>query len=179
MKELSLHILDIAENSVRAKAQKIEITIVEDRKRDVLTIEITDNGYGMDELTLKNAINPFFSTKDVRRIGMGLSLLKNAAERANGHMKIISEPGRGTQVLVSFQYSHFDRQPLGDIASTITILIMGSPDIRIVLKHVIDTNIFIFDTDEIKSVLDGVPIQNREVIQFISDVIRDRKNLMD
>src|SRR4030042_1820663 len=114
MEDLSLHILDIAENSVAAQASKIEIRLSEDTKKDLLLLEVIDNGIGMDEGTQKKALDPFFTSKKVRRFGLGLSLLSESAKAANGHLSIRSKRGRGTRVRADFQYSHIDRKPLGD-----------------------------------------------------------------
>ncbi len=126
MIELALHILDIAENSTRAHASFIEITIVEDLTADVFSFEIRDNGSGMDQETLRKAMDPFYTTKKVRKIGLGLPMLAQAAERAGGRFEIESAPGVGTRVYARFRHSHIDRQPLGDIPGVITALILGT-----------------------------------------------------
>ncbi len=129
MEDLSLHILDIAENSVAAKADRIEIRLVEDKENDILSLEIIDNGVGMDTDTIKRVLDPFYTSKTVRRFGLGLSLLSESAKSANGKLIIESEKGKGTRVKAEFQYSHIDRKPLGDINQTIITLVMGNPDI--------------------------------------------------
>ncbi len=177
MKELALHILDIAENSVRAGATIIEIRVTEDLDDDLLLIEIVDNGCGMDDETLNQVLRPFFTTKTVRRVGIGLSLLRRAAERAGGDLQIFSEIGKGTRVVAQFQLSHIDRQPLGDIGSTIKAIIFASPEIEIVYHHRKSEDRFVFDTRMVKEVLDGVPITEPRVMTFISDLIRERRDL--
>jgi anti-sigma regulatory factor (Ser/Thr protein kinase) len=179
MKELSLHILDIAENSVRAGAATLEIRVDEDTRADLLSIEFIDDGCGMDEETLKRAISPFFTTKTVRKVGMGLSLLKRAAERTGGSLTIESTPGRGTRVCVTFQHSHIDRQPMGDIASTLITLMSGNPGMRIIFRHRKNEEEFIFDTDIVKSALDDIPVTHPDVVRFITELIRERKNLVE
>lgn len=135
MEDLSLHILDIAENAVRAKAKKIEIEILEDIKGNLLSVHIKDDGEGMDEEALKKALDPFFTTKQNRKIGMGLSLLAQAAKETGGDVKLNSKVGKGTDMSASFQYDHPDRKPLGDINETLAALIAGHPDIHFIYEH--------------------------------------------
>ena len=135
MEELSLHILDIVENSVAARADLIEIIISEDKKKDLLSIEIIDNGEGMDKKTVKKALDPFYTTKTVRRFGLGLPLLSEAAKAADGRFSIKSKIGEGTKIKADFQYSHIDRQPLGNIGQTIITLVMGNPEIDLIYVH--------------------------------------------
>jgi anti-sigma regulatory factor (Ser/Thr protein kinase) len=173
MIELALHVLDIAENSSRAASSLIEITIVEDTARDIFSMEIRDNGQGMDEPTLQKALDPFFTTKKVRRIGLGLPMLSQAAEAAGGRFSIRSEPGKGTEVYAGFKHSHIDRQPLGDIAGSITALIIGNPDIDIVYTHRKNARTYILDTREIRKGLGEVPLNHREVINLIRNNINE------
>ena len=135
MRDLSLHILDIVENSIRAGAKEVEIRINEDVATDLLEIEIRDDGTGMDQATLDNALDPFFTTKSVRKIGLGLSLFQEAARAAGGDLAIQSEPGKGTQVKAVFRYSHIDRQPLGDLARTLQTLFVANPEVRFRYYH--------------------------------------------
>lgn len=135
MQDLSLHILDIAENSIRAGAKAVEIRIKEDLKRDYLEIEIQDDGYGMEPSLLEKAIDPFFTTKSVRKVGLGLSLFKEAARIAGGDLVLHSEPGQGTKVKATFQHSHIDRKPLGDMAKTLITLIIGNREVHFQYFH--------------------------------------------
>jgi len=130
MEDLSLHVLDIAENAVAAGAQKVDIRIAEDEKNDLLTIEIEDDGSGMDEETLRKATDPFFTTKKGRKVGLGLSLLSQAAKECDGKLEIESQPGQGAIVKATFRRSHVDRKPLGDMAQTLSALIAGHPGVR-------------------------------------------------
>jgi nitrogen fixation/metabolism regulation signal transduction histidine kinase len=173
MIELALHVLDIAENSSRAEASLIEITIVEDTFRDIFSMEIRDNGYGMDEPTLQKALDPFFTTKKVRRIGLGLPMLSQAANATGGRFSLESKPGKGTVVHAEFRHSHIDRQPLGDIAGSIVALIIGNPGINIVYTHHKNTRTYILDTREIREGLGEVPLNHREVLNLIRDNIRE------
>jgi K+-sensing histidine kinase KdpD len=173
MLELALHVLDIAENSSRADADLIEITIVEDLEKDIFSLEIRDNGHGMDEQTMEKALDPFYTTKKVRRIGLGLPMLKQAAYTAEGRFSLQSEVGKGTVVYAGFKHSHIDRQPLGDIAGVITMLILGNPDIDIVYTHRKNGNDYVLDTRELREGLGDVPLNNMEVLNLIRDNIRE------
>ncbi len=135
MEDLSLHTLDIAENAIRAGARKIEIGIFEDIEGNLLSIRIKDDGVGMDEETLKKALDPFFTTKRNRRIGLGLSMLAQAAKEAGGDIKLDSKSGKGTDVLVTFRYDHLDRKPLGDMNETMATLIAGHPEVHFIYEH--------------------------------------------
>lgn len=177
MKELALHILDIVENSIRAGSSFVQIAVIENPAKDQLIITISDDGCGMDTKMLEQATDPFFTTKDVRSVGMGLSLFRQAAERTGGNMRVASQPGSGTRVEASFKRSHIDRQPLGDMASTITMILLANPKIDLVYRHCLADDEFVFDTRTIRSVLDGVSVTSREVIQFISRMIKERQNL--
>ena len=173
MLELALHVLDIVENSSRAQASLIEVTIVEDLERDIFSLEIKDNGQGMDAQTMEKALDPFYTTKKVRRIGLGLPMLKQAANTAQGRFSLQSEVGKGTMVHAEFEHSHIDRQPLGDIAGVITMLILGNPDIDIVYTHRKNGNTYILDTRELREGLGDVPLNNMEVLNLIRDNIRE------
>jgi len=167
MEDISLHILDIAENSVAANADKIEIKISENIKKDLLTIEIIDNGKGMDEETLKKALDPFYTTKTVRRFGFGLSLLSEAAKAANGHFSIHSKKGKGTKISANFQHSHIDRQPLGDVGQTIFTLIIGNPEIDFYFEHKRNGHTCRLDTQKIKVQLNEQPINSLAGIKML------------
>jgi len=135
MQDLSLHILDIVENSIRAGAREVTILIVEDVTRDRLEIEIRDDGYGMEPSVMEKAIDPFYTTKSVRKVGLGLSLFKEAARITGGDLVLQSIPGQGTHVKAIFQHSHIDRKPLGDMASTLITLIFGNPEVHFQYHH--------------------------------------------
>ncbi len=173
MLELALHVLDIAENSSRAEASLIEITIVEDLTWDVFSLEIRDNGHGMDEQTMARAMDPFYTTKKVRRIGLGLPMLEQATHNAGGRFLLQSEVGRGTVICAEFRHSHIDRQPLGDIAGVITMLILGNPETDFVYRHIKDGRDYVLDTREIREGLGQVPINCMEVLNLIRDNIHE------
>jgi signal transduction histidine kinase len=133
MEDLSLHILDIVENSIRAGAKKVEIEITEDEQRDILSLCISDNGKGMDEDAVRRSLDPFFTTKQGKRVGLGLALLSQAGEEADGGVTVDSRPGEGTRVQATFKRSHPDTKPMGNIAETMATLVTGHPDVRFVL----------------------------------------------
>jgi anti-sigma regulatory factor (Ser/Thr protein kinase) len=173
MIELSLHILDIAENAIRAEAKTATITLIEDPQADRLALEIRDDGKGMTEDELRRVLDPFYTTKKVRRVGLGLPMLAQAAQNAGGSFEIESEPGEGTVVRVVFQLSHIDRQPLGDLQGTLVTLIVGNPDTHFIYHHRREQKEYVLDTDEIKREIDDVPINHVEVIKFIRQDIAE------
>jgi len=150
MEDLSLHILDIVENSIAAMAKRIEIRIDEDRARDLVTIEIKDDGKGMDEQTLKKALDPFYTTRTTRRVGLGLSLLQQAAKDSEGTFDLSSAPGEGTTVNAAFRMSHPDCKPMGDIGRTIQVLVISHPEIDFLYEHKKDNSTYRFDTREVR-----------------------------
>jgi len=173
MEDLSLHILDIVENSIDAGAKRIQIEICEDLKHDLLSIEIRDDGKGMDEETVKKALNPFFTTKTVRKVGLGLSLFREAAKQANGDLAIQSEVGRGTRLKATFQHSHIDRKPLGDMSKTMMTLIISHPEIRFKYVHGRDGRKYELDTEKFKANSDLSALGAIELMNLI------KKNLQE
>jgi signal transduction histidine kinase len=125
MREIVLHLLDLAENSVSAGAHVITISVVEDLPADRLTARIEDDGRGMDAETVRKVTDPFFTSRTTRKVGLGIPLLKEAAEACNGSLEIRSKPGAGTQIEASFQHSHIDRMPLGNLATVFLELLVG------------------------------------------------------
>jgi signal transduction histidine kinase len=135
MEDLSLHILDIAENSIRAHAKNVKIVILENAEDDLLTLTIEDDGEGMDGRTKENAVNPFFTTKQGKKTGLGLAFLSQSAEEANGTLKVESEPGKGTRIQATFRLGHIDRKPFGNLNDTIKCLKIAHPEIHITFNH--------------------------------------------
>ena len=136
MEDISLHILDIAENSIRAKARNVDIMLAEDKNNDLLTLTIKDDGEGMDDKTKAYAVNPFFSTKKGKKVGLGLAFLSHSAEEAGGAMKVESEPGKGTKVTATFKLGHIDRKPFGNLNETIKCLQVTHPEINITFNKI-------------------------------------------
>ncbi len=150
MKDLSLHILDIIENSVNAGAKNIEININENTVKDILTIRIKDDGKGMDKQLLNKVANPFVTTKINKKIGLGISLFKQAAESANGYLLIDSNDKKGTDIKATFQDSHIDRKPIGDVAETLISAILLAPETDFILKYKKDNSKFFIKTKDLK-----------------------------
>ncbi|HHF52290.1 MAG: ATP-binding protein [Candidatus Aminicenantes bacterium] len=172
MEDISLHILDIAENSIKAKAKNIKIKFHENTKKDKTILEIADDGEGMNKKTLNKALNPFFTTKNTRTVGLGLSLLSESAKAANGTFSIKSKPGKGTHLKAVFQTSHIDRKPMGDIASTLISIISGHPEVNLVYAHQLNGKKYRLNTKKIKSQLNGIRINSPEVLQIIKSNIK-------
>ena len=178
MKELSLNILDITENSVKAKATLTEISI--DENQDKLILTIKDNGIGMTDDVLKGVTDPFYTTRTTRKVGMGLPLLKMAAEMTDGKLTVSSKhfsvypEEHGTIVCAEFNKNHIDFTPLGDIVSTITTLIQGHPDTDFLFCHRFSDNEISLDTREIRLVLEDVPLNTYEVIKWIEDNLNEQ-----
>jgi len=141
MEDLSLHILDIVENSIAASASRVRIVIEEDTRGDRLSLEIRDNGKGMDAEARKKALDPFFTTRTTRRVGLGLSLLAQAARESGGDFELDSEPGRGTTVRAVFQLSHPDRKPVGDVAETLRTILCGQPELDLEFQYKKDSKL--------------------------------------
>jgi len=173
LRELSLHILDIAENSVSAGGSRVRITVIEDMVKDRLSIVISDNGKGMDAETVKRVLDPFVTSRTTRKVGLGLPLLAAAAEGCNGGLTIESEPGVGTTIKVTFQHSHIDRMPLGDLAETWETLLLGSPEVNWVFHYQVNDEIFFMDDLELKRELDGISITEPGVMRIIRKMISD------
>lgn len=182
MKELSLNILDIAENSVNASATLIEILINE--TEDTLTVTVKDNGCGMGPEVLKRAGDPFFTTKTAHKTGMGIPLFKLAAEQTGGCLKIASKSLKesaehhGTEITATFYKNHLDFKPLGDIGATITSIITGHPEIDICLIHKTENGKIILDTREIRKHLKGVPLDTFDVLKWIKEYLDEQYKLL-
>jgi hypothetical protein len=173
LRELALHILDIAENSVTAGASTIDISVQESISEDRLSITIADNGKGMDEITLARITDPFVTSRTTRRVGLGIPLLKAAAEACHGGLTLISKPGQGASLAVEFQRSHIDRMPLGDLAGTILTLVVGYPAVRWRFKYRLEQEEFFFDDEPIKKELDGLPLTEPAILAFIREMLSD------
>ncbi len=171
MDDISLHILDIAENSVRADAKTIEITVARDREDDLLRVEVIDDGRGMDPGTLARVRDPFFSTKE-KKTGLGIPLLLQAAEQTGGKLTIESAPGKGTRVLATFGWSHVDRPAIGSMADTLMTLIAGHPEIDVIYNEHDGGRCFRFTTREIKRDLDDVPINSPEALEAVRELLQ-------
>lgn len=174
MQDLSLHILDIVENSIEAGATKIEIVIHENTKRNRLTLKIRDNGKGMSKKTLTKVIDPFYTTKKTRRVGLGLSMLSQASKEAEGNFNIKSKIGKGTTIAATFVYDHIDRKPLGDLADTIvTLIATNGLENDFIYKHNKNGIGFVLDTRSLKKELKDVQINDPGILNFLRNEIRN------
>jgi len=173
MKDLSLHILDIVQNSIRAKASRVEIDIRELPDTDKLLITIADNGRGMTETQLKQATDPFYTSRSTRKVGLGLSLFKQNAEMSGGNFKLVSEFGKGTTVDATFGLKHIDRPVMGDLVGTWLLLICAPDEIDYLFKYSTPSGTFELDTAEIKQTLDGVPVSHPEVRTFLREMLKE------
>ena len=173
MLTLALNILDIVQNSVRAKSTDIRIGIRESVKNDILEIRICDNGTGMPVELLNNATDPFFTTRKTRKVGLGLPLLKYQAEIAGGSLQIDSTMGKGSTVKASFSLSHIDRQPLGDIVGVMTILISANPDISFLYNHITDTGEYVFSSRETREYLGINDFRDSGLLSDIREMINE------
>ncbi|MEA5011316.1 MAG: ATP-binding protein [Angelakisella sp.] len=171
MQELSLNVLDIAQNSVRAQASLICIKVEEDPDMDRLAITIEDNGCGMTEEQAARVQDPFFTTRTTRKVGLGVPFFKMAAELTGGGLTIQSQPGKGTTVLATFGLSHIDRMPLGDISGTVAALIQCNPDIDFVYTRRIGQRSVTADTREFRKILGDIPLDTPEVSLFIREFL--------
>ncbi|HDJ23995.1 MAG TPA: ATP-binding protein [Candidatus Aminicenantes bacterium] len=177
MEDLSLHLLDVAENSLAAQATRVIITLEINTANKTLRLIIEDNGQGMDKQTLKKAVDPFFTTKKTRRIGLGLSLLAQAAHATGGQFSIESKPGQGTKVSTLFYTDHWDFKPLGDIPQTLLTLVLGHPEVELIFIYRRDDKETIFSTKEVKAKLNGLPLNSPAAIPLIMNHINKAMNL--
>jgi hypothetical protein len=173
VRELALHLLDISENSVAAGAANITIRVEEDLASDRLRMSVEDDGRGMDAETAANVVDPFFTSRTTRKVGLGIPLLKAAAEACQGSLTVRSTPGLGTRIDVEFQRSHIDRMPLGDLAGTFLGMLIGSPQIHWVFRYSTDQEEFVFDDALVKENLEGVPLTEPAVLGLLRGILEE------
>ena len=179
MKEIALHLIDLAENSIGADANTVHISVHEDFRTDALNVSVKDDGRGMSEETVTRLSDPFFTSRTTRNIGLGIPLFKEAAETCKGSLTIQSKPGAGTCVEATFQHSHIDRMPLGDLSGTFFTLIVGHPDTHWIFTYSYtppfrgEPRIFEFDDLAFKEVLDGFPMTHPDVLAFLRSTLQD------
>jgi len=173
LEDLSLHILDIVENAIAAKAKRIDVLIREEVNEDRLVIEIIDDGIGMDEQVREKATDPFFTTRTSRKVGLGLSLMAQAAREAGGMLRVESELGKGTKVIATFQYSHIDRKPLGSMIETMATLLLGNPELDISYSHQKEGKIYTLSSQALKEQFKNRPLTGPEVIQWLKRHLKE------
>jgi len=178
MREIALHLMDIAENSVAVESRNVRIAVVEDQQNNSLIVSVTDDGRGMDADTAKRVLDPFYTTRTTRKIGLGIPLLKLAAEQCEGGLSLKTEPGKGTQVEAQFQLNHIDRMPLGDIGCTFLTLLVAHPHIHWIFEYK-SINIqgaikeFKLDDSEVKSALGDVSLTEPDVLRILRGMIEE------
>jgi len=178
MREIALHLLDIAENSVAAGSRNIHIDVLEDLQNDLLKVSVKDDGRGMDAETAKRVLDPFYTTRTTRKVGLGIRLLKLAAEQSEGSLTLETESGKGTRIEASFRHSHIDRMPLGDVGTTFLTLLISYPHIHWVFNYQVttkdgSTKSFELDDEEIKSVLGDTPLTEPDVLKILRGMIEE------
>lgn len=171
MQELSLNVLDIAQNSIKAEAALVSIIIIKSTAENTMSIEICDDGCGMDQETVEKVLDPFYTTRTTRAVGLGVPFFKMSAEQTGGSFSVESEPGCGTRLLAVYHTGHIDMMPLGDMASTMVSLVSVNPEIDFVYRYEVDGQGFTMDTREMKQILEGLPVNSPEVLAFIKEYI--------
>ena len=178
MRELSLNVLDIVQNSITAKATLIKIELIENINNDILKINIFDNGKGMTDEQIKSVTDPFYTTRTTRKIGLGIPLFKMAAEMSGGSFKIESIVGVGTKIFTSYIHSSIDRMPVGNINKTVSMLIQMNPDIDFVYTHTFNEKSYSLDTRELREQLEDVPLDTPDVIEWINDYLKENDSII-
>ncbi len=173
MRELSLHILDIIQNSIEAGASEVSLVIREDPEEDVFRITITDNGRGMSPEMVETVKDPFVTTRTTRKVGLGIPLFYTASRQTGGDLEIQSTLGLGTEIRVHFRRSHIDRAPLGDIAATVTTVLGGHPDLGFVYRHRFRDRVFELNAAEIRAGLEDVSLSHPMVLGWIREYIQE------
>ena len=177
MKEIALHILDIAQNSITARAKRVDITLEEGA--EALTLTIADDGTGMSPELLSRVSDPFTTTRTTRKMGLGLPLLRLAAEQTGGSLTIESALGKGTTVTAVFVASHIDCPPLGDMAGTVTLLVQGAPELELIYTHRRGDRLSRLDTRELRAVLGPeVSLAEPEVSLWLRDYLQEQEALL-
>ena len=178
MKELSLNILDIVENSAKAEAKNIGIALHEENS--ILTLTITDDGKGMTAKTLEGVVDPFYTTRTTRKVGLGIPLLILAAEQTGGNVKIVSKhieehpDAHGTIVTATLHRDHIDSPPLGDVIATVVTVIQGHPDTDLLYTHTANGISVSLDTKEMRQILGDIPLSSPEILVWIEDNLREQ-----
>lgn len=174
LEELSDHIMDVAMNAVRAGATCVCIALAEDTDKNLLTFSIADNGAGMTEEMARSVTDPFFSTKQGKKVGLGVPLLKQVSEMCDGTFSLESTKGEGTRIDVGFALDHPDRPPVGNIRDTVLLLCVSNPDVRFVFDYTGEGRMFHLDTQDVASRLGGVPINHPDVVAFLQRYIEEK-----
>ena len=178
LRDISLHILDLTQNSISAGASEIRIDVASDAENERLSVRIEDNGCGMSEAFLASVTDPFTTSRKTRNVGMGIPFFKLACEQGGGRLEIQSQVNVGTALSGDFEISNIDRLPLGDLGETVRFLISGAPQTRFGLTLRSSKGSFLFVTAEVEKELDGVPITEYEILQWICDYINENVQII-
>ena len=173
MKDLSLHILDLLQNSTVVDSTLIKLDIIDSLEENIFKFCIEDNGRGMSKEFLEKVTDPYSTTRTTRKVGLGLPLVKMNAENCNGGFEIESELGKGTKLTFWFEHNNIDRPPMGDLAGCFILTIAQNEEIHFILTYKTDKDTFTFDTQEIKEALDGIPFNNNDVIKMLREMIEE------
>lgn len=179
MKDIALHVLDLVQNSISAKADLIEIEIEENPIKNTYVLSIKDNGRGMAPEFLAKVRDPYTTTRTTRKVGMGIPLLLQNAEAAGGKLEIDSKVGVGTELRATFQLDHIDRLPIGDIAGVIIMTVSMNPNLNFIYRHVGPKGEYIFDTRAVKEVLEGLPINEIGIQKYLKELIEENLKEID
>ena len=171
MKNVALHILDLVQNSARAKAGQVQISIRENPGKDSYLLTIDDDGEGIGEEQLQMVTDPFFTTRKTRKVGLGLSLIQQNVEGTGGRFSLSSVPGKGTRLEANFVMNHPDRLPLGEIDDVLVLLAVGLPQLRLIYNHKTPEGEYIFDTEIIKEIIGNIKDSNLEIRNFLREMI--------
>ncbi len=172
MKEYSMHILDIVQNSIRAGATKTEITVRYDTRENIFAFSVADNGCGMDKEMLEKVRSPFTTSRTTRRVGLGIPMLEQTASQCGGGLELVSEPGVGTTIGVTMQMNSIDLPPMGDLAGAIYLTVVTNPELDFVFRYIYNDSEYVLDTAELKEVLEGVPLNTPDIMLWIDDNIK-------
>ncbi|MFA5712940.1 MAG: ATP-binding protein [Bacteroidales bacterium] len=173
MNDLSLHIIDILQNSISAGATVIKLKVEESEVKNLLEIVIEDNGRGMTPKEVEGLGDPFFTSRTTRRVGMGIPLFRHSAEQSGGSLDVESQLGLGTKVTARFELNHIDRAPLGDLANSFVLTLSSYPDIAFLMEYIYNDRGYLFDSEEVKEALEGTPLYLPQVIKLLSEMISE------
>ncbi len=174
MVDLSLHLMDVIQNSIDADSTHIEVSVEAEKSKNLLTVRVKDDGKGMSPETVKKAFDPFFTGKSSREVGLGIPLLVDTAAMAGGTVRIDSVQDTGTTTTATFELENISRKPLGDLAETMALSIMGCPDIEFHLILRNEESEFVFRTEEVRKQIGEVPINDFEIISFIEQMLDEQ-----
>lgn len=173
MNDLSLHIMDILQNSISAGATLVTLTVEEDTVSDLIRITMEDNGRGMTPEQVARLSDPFFTSRTTRKVGMGIPLFRQTAEQSGGGLTVESQPGVGTKVAATFGWSNIDRPPLGNLANSFILTVTASPNVDFVLVYNYNGNEYRFDTAEVKDALGDMPLNTPRIVVMLEEMVRE------